>query len=235
MTADPNSPDAWVLSEGVQGAGKRPDWFKADKYKSVAAQAEAYVALEKRFGTFTGAPAEGKYDLALPAGAGVELDTGHPLLGDFTKWATENQLSQAGFTQLVGMLGQYEAQHIVDANAVKASLGENADARLTAIAQWGKANLDAAGMTSLRDALVPSNQTAALVSVIEAAIAKTRQTPMPKAGDDVPVANAQSAMAALDTRQRTEKDAKGGLRWNTDPKFRAEIEAERVKLFKAAE
>lgn len=57
---DPNSPDAWVLAEGVQGTGKRPEWFKGDKYGSVADQAKAYVDLEKRFGSFNGAPKDGK-------------------------------------------------------------------------------------------------------------------------------------------------------------------------------
>jgi len=43
-------------SEGVNGEGEAPEYFKADKYKSVADQAKAYTELEKRFGGFTGAP-----------------------------------------------------------------------------------------------------------------------------------------------------------------------------------
>ena len=36
-----------------------PEWYKADKYKSVAEQAKAYTELEKKFGGFTGAPKDG--------------------------------------------------------------------------------------------------------------------------------------------------------------------------------
>lgn len=230
---DPNSPDAWVLSEGVLGTGPKPEWFKGDKYKSVAAQAEAYVALEKRFGTFVGAPADGKYDSKLPEGVGAELVGDHPLLGTFGEWAKTNALSQKGYTELLGLLGQYESQHFVDQNQVKAELGENADARLNSIVQWGAANLGAEGYQTLRAALVPSAQTAAVIKVIEATIAKTRQTPMPKPGDDVPAAGLQNAHAELDKLQ-AERTADGKQRYFTDPKFRAEIEAKRAKLFQPA-
>lgn len=230
---DPNSPDAWVLAEGVQGTGKRPDWFLSDKYKNVAEQAAAYPELQKKFGSFVGAPKDGAYDNKLPEGAGVELVGDHPLLGTFTGWAKENNLSQKGYTELLGMLGQYESQHFVDAVAVKAEIGKDADTRINAIAQWGKANLDDAGFASLRAALVPSAQTAALVQVIEATIAKTRQTPMPKPGDDVPNLSAESQSAAID-KLMAEKTADGKQRYFVDPKFRAEVEAKRLKLFQNA-
>lgn len=233
--ATPATPavDAWVLSEGVNGSGPRPDWFKADKYKTVAEQAKAYVDAEKRFGSFTGAPKEGKYDIKLPEGAGVELVGDHPLLGTFQEWGAKNQLSQQGFTELLGFLGQYESQHIVDPAAVKTAVGENADARITAVAQWGKANLDQAGYQLLREATA-GPEAAAVFKLVEAVIGKTKQIALPGPGADVPVAGAAEGHAALDKRMQTERDAKGNLKWNTDAKFRAEIEAERVKLFTAA-
>lgn len=46
----------YFLTEGIKGAGDTPEWFKADKYKSIADQAKAYTELEKRFGGFKGAP-----------------------------------------------------------------------------------------------------------------------------------------------------------------------------------
>jgi hypothetical protein len=219
-----------VLSEGVPGAGERPAWFKADKYKSVADQAAAYPDLEKRFGSFTGAPKEGKYDFALPEGAGVELVADHPLLGTFTKWATENQLSQKGFTELMGFLGDYEAQHFVDYGAVKTDLGENADARITAIAQWSQANLGAEGYELMRQA-TSGKEAAAVFKVLESVIGKTKQITLPKAGNDgVPVgADAHKEIDKL----MAEKDTNGKQRYFTDPKFRAEIETKRAALFAA--
>ena len=49
----------YFLTEGIKGSGETPEWFKADKYKSIADQAKAYTELEKRFGGFKGAPKEG--------------------------------------------------------------------------------------------------------------------------------------------------------------------------------
>ena len=49
----------FFLSEGIKGVGDLPEWYKADKYKSVAEQAKAYTELEKKFGGFTGAPKDG--------------------------------------------------------------------------------------------------------------------------------------------------------------------------------
>ena len=46
----------YFLSDGIKGTGETPEWYKGDKYKSVAEQAKAYTELEKKFGGFTGAP-----------------------------------------------------------------------------------------------------------------------------------------------------------------------------------
>ena len=35
----------FFLSEGIKGVGDQPEWYKADKYKSVAEQAKAYTEL----------------------------------------------------------------------------------------------------------------------------------------------------------------------------------------------
>jgi hypothetical protein len=226
---DPNSPDAWVLAEGVLGQGEKPEWFKSDKYASVADQAKAYADLEKRFGTFTGAPKDGNYDLTLPEGVGVELAPEHPLLDQFKAWAKDNQLSQKGFTELLGYLAQYEAQHFIDMDAVKSELGENADARIAAVASWGKANLDAEGFEALREA-TSGPQAAAAFKAFEAIINKTRQVALPKPGADVPAAGA-AAHAELE-KLMAEKLPDGKLRYFHDPKFRAEVEAKRLELFK---
>jgi hypothetical protein len=226
---NPNSPDAWVLAEGVLGTGPKPEWFKGDKYVTVADQAKAYVDLEKRFGSFVGAPKEGKYDNKLPEGAAVELVGDHPLLGTFSKWAGENQLSQKGYTELLGMLAEYEAQHVVDPAAVKTQIGENADARINAVAQWGKANLDADGYEALRVA-VSGPQAAAAFKVLEAAIAKSVQPSLPKPGADVPAGGNASAQAEIDKLMQ-ERLPNGKLRFFEDPKFRKQVEDKRVALF----
>jgi len=37
----------YFLTDGIKGSGDSPEWYKADKYKSVAEQAKAYTELEK--------------------------------------------------------------------------------------------------------------------------------------------------------------------------------------------
>ena len=53
----------YLFADGVVGEGDAPEWFKADKYKTVSDQAKAYVELESKFGGFKGAPKEGKYEV----------------------------------------------------------------------------------------------------------------------------------------------------------------------------
>ena len=48
---------AWNYADGIAGEGDRPAWL-LEKHKTVSQQAENYLALEKRFGSFTGSPDE---------------------------------------------------------------------------------------------------------------------------------------------------------------------------------
>ena len=219
--ADPNDPNAWVLAEGIQGTGERPGWFLADKYKSVAEQAKAYPELQKKFGAFTGAPKDGKYEVKLPDNVGVDLVQDHPLMGEFQKWAAAKQLNNEGFNELLGMLATYEASQIPDMGSIKADLGENADARITAAAQWAKANLGAEGYNLMREATNGPNA-AAVFKVLEAVIGKTKQVTLPKPGDDVP-ATGPTALAAIEALQ-AKRGPDGRRLFETDPKHREMVE-----------
>jgi hypothetical protein len=221
---DPNSPDAWLLAEGVQGPGKRPEWFKNDKYRSVEDQAKAYPELEKRFGAFVGAPKDGKYTFTPPEGLPHTIDEAHPLTGDFNKWATEHQLSQGGYNELMGMLLQYEISHQPDLGAIKTGLGEKADERITAVAQWGQANLDAGGYKALREATSGANA-AAVFTVLEALIGKTRQVKLPPPGADVSGAQADK-LAAINAKKAVKNPDGKSLRYFTDEQYRAGIDKE---------
>lgn len=218
--ADPNSGKAWLLGDGVMGTGEKPGWFKADKYKTVAAQAEAYTALESRFGSFVGAPKEGKYEFKPPDGVEIAMD--HPLMQEFTKWASSKQLSQEGYTELLGMLVQYEAAHAPNMGEIKQNLGENADARITAVAQWGKANLGAEGYATLRTATSGKNADA-VFKVLEQVIAKTSQTRMPKPGEDVPGGQPGAGLATVHA-EHGKRDSKGGLLVDSDQNHRRKVD-----------
>ena len=226
---DPNDPNAWVLAEGVLGVGEKPSWLKTEKYKSVADQAAAYPELEKRFGAFKGAPKDGKYEHPKLEGVGVELVAEHPLLSEFQKWAVVNQLNQEGYEQLVGMLAQYEVANVPDMAAIKAQVGENADARITAAAQWGAANLDAQGYALFREATAGPNA-AAVFKVMEAVIAKTQQAALPKPGQDN-AAVGQGGLESIQALQAARDPITGKRLWDTDPKHRAMVERKYAEHF----
>ncbi|HEV2178349.1 MAG TPA: hypothetical protein VGU20_31130 [Stellaceae bacterium] len=231
--ADPNGGKTWLLTDGVMGQGEKPGWFKGDKYKTVAAQAEAYAHLESRFGAFKGAPKneKGEVTYAFNPPEGVEFKADHPMAQAFTKWAATNQLSQEGYTELLGQLVQYEMAQQPDMGAIKERLGENADSRIAAVASWGKANLGSEGYAMLRAATTGANADA-VIKVIEAIIPKTAQIRMPKPGMDVPAAQGGDALAAIKADHGKRND-KGVLLVDLDPAYRRLIEKRYVDYYAA--
>lgn len=224
--ADPNGGKAWLLHEGVMGQGAKPEWFKADKYKTVAEQAKAYPELEKRLGGFVGAPKDG-YKFTPPEGIEVSMD--HPVMQEFTKWAASKQLSQEGYTELLGMLVQYEAAQAPDMGSIKGRLGENADSRIAAVAAWGKANLGPEGYATLRAATSGANADA-VFKVLEQVIGKTGQVRMPKPGEDVSGAQPGAGLQAIQAKL-AEKMPDGRRKVDAVPGYRAQIEKEMRDYF----
>lgn len=213
----------WQYADGVPGQGDAPTYYKSDKYKSVAAQAEAYAHLEKRFGAFTGAPADGKYEFTPPQGVTGEFEAGHPLFVGFNKWAAENQLSGKGYNEVLGLFAQYEASLAPDIGAIKKQIGADADARLTASAQWVNANLGADALKTLH-AIGSTPAIVQVLPLLEAAIAKSRSAPAPKPGDDVP--NAQPSTVDSIRAEMNQPDPQNPKKrlWDTSPEFRAQME-----------
>jgi hypothetical protein len=227
IAANPNNGQSWLLKDGVMGEGEKPAWLKTEKYKSVAAQAEAYVALESRFGSFVGAPKDGKYEVAPALKDIVQAD--HPMLGEFTKWAAGKQLSQEGYNEMLGMLATYDAGFAPQADVVRQAIGENADTRVGTVANWAKANLDAEGLNAFRTAtsldanMHPNARVAAAFKALERVIAKTSQVRMPKPGADVVGGQAAEGLAAIKAAHGA-KMPDGRLRVDADPHYRLEID-----------
>lgn len=217
----PPEPPAWFYADGTPGKGEPPAWYKADRYKTVEAQAKAYTELEKRFGAFTGAPKDGKYETPkVPEGLEGEFFPDHPIFDKFSKWALDHQVSQDGYNSVLGMLAEYEASRVPDKAEILKEIGENAESRLTAIKQWANANLTAEEYGLLKVAFAPSEQTATMVKAVEALIAKTRVV-APKPGQDVTV-----GIDTLDSirAEHAKKGPDGKRVYDTDPKYREMIE-----------
>jgi hypothetical protein len=220
------------LADGVKGKGPPPEWYKADKYKTVDEQAKAYTELEKRFGGFVGAPKDGKYpDVQMPEGVVGEFDTSHPIFTEFDKLCLENQVSPAFREKLMHTFARYEASMVPDMGEIKKQLGDKADEIIAANAQWAKANLGNDLYETFREATSERNA-AAVLKVFDAIRAKTRQavTPPPNK-DDTP--SSLSGLAQIDEMQARVNPKTGRRYYVEDPKYRADVEAKRAAYFQS--
>lgn len=114
----------YYLMEGIAGTGDTPEWFLGEKYKSVAEQAKAYTELNKKFGSFTGAPKDG---YTLPDG----FDKDDALAQEVIKFGQESNLNQEGFDKLIGLAAaQAGVTQEVNREQELKKLGDNAGQRI---------------------------------------------------------------------------------------------------------
>ena len=157
----------FLFADGIVGEGDAPEWFKADKYKTVSDQAKAYVELESKFGGFKGAPKEGKYEVE-----GFNFDD-NPLIGAVAEWGIENQLSNEGMKSLAVKVHELALkQQEEDRQNAMVQLGDDAPKRINNLAQWGKNNLSPEEFTSFQGLA----QTAGHVEVLEKLIGMTKNS-----------------------------------------------------------
>jgi len=91
----------WFLTEDVKGEGDAPDWL-SDRYKTVADQAKAYKELEKKMGSFSGAPDEYEIESteALEA-SGFDLED--PEIQGFIDMAKDSNMSNDMLNKMLNM------------------------------------------------------------------------------------------------------------------------------------
>lgn len=159
----------YFLTEGIKGTGERPEWYKSEKYKSVADQAKAYTELEKRFGGFTGAPKDG-----YQAPEGIEADDA--LFAELKTFAEETNMSQEAFGRAWDLLqAQSEAVEEVSVEAELAKLGDNGQQRIKTVEQFMKNNLDPDTYERVRYGV----NSAEAVELVEALIKATAPAKLP--------------------------------------------------------
>ena len=211
----------WQYAEGVPGSGEPPEYFKSDKYANITEQAKAYRELEKRFGSFTGAPKE--YEIKLSdelTEKGLEISKEDPLYEEAIKFARESNMSQDGFNNMMNLyamskLAETEALSNFKSKEIE-SLGPRGQERINNIAQWGKANLP----DDLYEGFEAMPVNANAVKALEHIIGMTRSAPITSNGT-----NASSGMISEDDlrKMQFEKDEYGNRRLQTDPEFRAKF------------
>ena len=203
----------WHWVEGINGEGDQPEWFKADKYKTVADQAKAYTELEKKVGQ--AAPEE--YEVVLPETINAAMLEGDPMLDWFKAAAKEANLGQESFNQ---MLTGYIENQVREVNHDRAAemnaLGPQAQSRLKTLASWGQGNLSAQQWEVYKAVA----STAEGVELLEALVSKSREAPLAKA---TPTANTNTPDDLR--KMRYAKTDEGQLRMAVDPAYKKRVES----------
>jgi hypothetical protein len=161
--------DAWMWAENVPGSGTRPPWLKADKYKTVDAQARAAVELETKLGPaaeFFGAPKNDKGEAVAYALPEIKNDKGEvvfewdaedPRVKGFQEFATKRGLSQKGFDEILswyaGVEGEQHAAAELELSDALGKLGNNVAARVSAVQKYVTAQVGEEGFAALDGAL----------------------------------------------------------------------------------
>lgn len=231
--ADAQQHPEWFVADGVKGAGAPPAWFLADKYKTVADQAAAYPEVQKKFGAFTGAPKDGKYEIKLPDTVVGSIDAEHPMMQGLTEWAIKRNMNQEAFSEIIGQFAEYEASLVPTLEDIHADMGDNAVARINALGNWVKANLMPEELTAFIDATKGPNA-AAVIKAVEAVVAKTRQISPGRPGADA-TAGAPNTESEINAMQARINPATGKRFYEEDSKYRAKVEEARMALYKAVQ
>lgn len=220
-TTETTEESKFLFADGIEGKGEAPEWFKSSKYKTVSDQAKAYTDLEGKFGSFTGAPKEGKYEVE-----GVDFEE-NTLMATVAEWGIENQLSQEGLEGLVIKVRELaEQQTKEDQENAKGELGDRADQRLADLSSWGRNNLSPDEYTQFQGLA----QTAGQVNVLEKMIGMTKNSKMVNADNVTSSKSREDMQAELQSEYLATND-KGQRLMGVDPKYRARVQKKMKEFY----
>lgn len=211
----------WLLTSEVKGIGEAPEWFKGEKYKTVQAQAEAYNALESKFGAFTGAPDD--YELNVPEGIEVEFDDDR--LSSIKSDLKEMGMNQEGFDKLLAwhlgeIAGNPEADEAAQQQEIQQVLGENHAQIISQVSGALSNMLDADTYAEIS----PYVNTPGAVRAIQAVILATAPKVPPIDGGNNPEGYTKAKLNSMRNERIAEGPMKGELRWHKDSAFRKQVE-----------
>ena len=209
--------EGWMMAEDIKGEGDAPEWFKSNKYKTVADQAKAYAGLESKLGAFTGAPEDG-YKVELPEGIEGELDSEDPMLVSFNEWAAEAGLSQEKHTELLALYvnGLIEEQPAIEDEIKR--MGKDAPQRINDFTSWAKANFDESEFVTLQGLAT----TAEGFSILEKMRGLSRETDVSAPDNVKPVDN---------TTKEALYELVADPRYAESPTFRKEVDKKFADFF----
>ena len=139
------SADQVVEGEDLENVEfERPDYFPEKFWNKkdgpdVEGLAKGYVEVEKAFHKKNSKAPE-SYDLKVLEKTGISNDD--PEIKFATSWAKSNNVSQESFNELVSKVleirGQATAEAEISEKEERAKLGENADAKIKGMIDWGR-------------------------------------------------------------------------------------------------
>ena len=215
-TPDPANEAAWYYDDNTPGVGDRPEWLK-DKYKSAAEQAKAYNELDKKLGKFKGAPDE--YDLTLPELPDFKFEDGDPVLAEFLDFAKESNASQEFVTKALEQYIKAQQFNAPDPEAEIEKLGVNAKAEIQQVTEWAGQRLDKGEFEVFKSMITTADSFKVIQKLRRAATSQT-EIPAVKNGQSAPQVSERQVLEMI-----------GDERFNTDPLYRAEVEAKAAKIW----
>lgn len=140
---DSTKPESTVDRPEVKAAEVQPELL-AGKYKTQEDLIDGYLNLQKKIGSFVGAPE--KYTLD---NVNKDIDqkfiSDDPHLNQFMQLAKENNMSQEMFDKTLNMYRDYVLSMMPKPGAEKAKLGDDADSKLRSLKMWADSNLSPEG------------------------------------------------------------------------------------------
>ncbi len=213
------APSDWNFADGIPGIGERPDWFKSDKYKSVADQAKAYADVEKRMheqsaeiNKFKTAAPE-KYDWKELN----EVFGENEHMREFADVMRQHGLPQESFEKALEKLVDYDMSRMPKADVELQKLGQDAGKKLEILSQWATNELP----EKFHDTFGRLSMTADAINMFDT----LRQKMSATTGINPPV-NGQQPTSAPTRMSRAEVQAEmnaNSVKYQTDPAYRAQI------------
>lgn len=207
----------WQYADGVGGTGDVPDWFLADKYRTVEDQAKAAYELRKKLGS-KAEDAPEHYSLDYDK---YGIDKEDPVLAEFNPFFKEMNLPQKDYEKIIEKFVEIQQKSHESFAKQKAeafnAFGEETRETMSRINNWMANKFSEQEQQALQDFMTSAEN----IRIIE----KMRQS-APKSAP--PTANQISAAAPVETLASINAEIqKNWSRMTSDQNYRSMMERKR--------
>ena len=207
---------SWHIDEATPGVGDRPEWLP-EKFKSAQAMAKSYGELEKKLGSSPSAPESYEF-----GELGEKFDRENKHMVELQEFYKQNKVPQDVFAKTIESIAGYSDSFEVDIAAERAKLGPDADARMTTLDNWAKANFSEKAFNALTSSMGTADAVLAMEEVRNKMLGSVQTPPASEegAGQDPEHTRAEIEQEMMDNKDK----------YKTDAKYRAEIRGKLSKV-----